>query len=217
MQKMLENYNNQKIIKITQQTWFTKLYVCVSLQVRKEYGRCLRSHCCSGKSVESTISTSTKTSTARTPGRYSTNSQVTHTHLQGILQNQISSDFSRPVTGEAVNGQCSHQLVISLHRKHFSSGVFLFMDEYSPTWPNFPFSLILNGALSILLTSLFVNIIRKVFNAIFQLAISHSTVPITVDKKGKQNQPHWSNGCIWYKILDTRYKISYLHYTTIDA
>ncbi|KAI2668578.1 Adhesion G protein-coupled receptor L3 [Labeo rohita] len=47
----------------------------VMLNVRKEYGRCLRTHCCSGKSVESTISTSTKTSTARTPGRYSTNSQ----------------------------------------------------------------------------------------------------------------------------------------------
>ncbi len=126
-----------------------------------------------------------------------------NTHIPaGDPPNQISSDFSRPVTGEAVNGQCSHQLVISLHRKHFSSAVFLFMDEYSPTWPNFPFSLILNGALSILLTSLFVNIIRKVFNAVFQLAISHSTVPITVDKKGKQNQPHWSNGCI---MCDIRY------------
>lgn len=156
--------------------------VCVCLQVRKEYGRCLRTHCCSGKSVESTVSTSTKTSTARTPGRYSTNSQVTHTHTCRGSSKTISSDFSRPMTG-----QCSHQLVISLHRKHFSSGVFLYMDEYHLTWPDFPFSLILNGALSSLLTSLFVNIIRKVFNAVFQLAISHSTVPITVDKEEKKN------------------------------
>uniref|UniRef100_A0A672NXY5 Adhesion G protein-coupled receptor L3-like n=1 Tax=Sinocyclocheilus grahami TaxID=75366 RepID=A0A672NXY5_SINGR len=51
------------------------LYKMFHHTVRKEYGRCLRTHCCSGKSVESTISTSTKTSTARTPGRYSTNSQ----------------------------------------------------------------------------------------------------------------------------------------------
>lgn len=145
--------------------WLTKLCVCVcvSLQVRKEYGRCLRTHCCSGKSVESTISTSTKTSTARTPGRYSTNSQVSCTHRTHTCRGSfktISSDFSRPVIVEAVSGQCSHRLVISLHRKHFSSGVFLFIGEYSPTWPNFTFSLILNVALSILLTLLFVNIIR---------------------------------------------------------
>lgn len=146
----------------------------VSLQVRKEYGRCLRTHCCSGKSVESTISTSTKTSTARTPGRYSTNSQVSckhHTHTWRGSSKPISSDFSRPVNVEAVSGQCSHRLVIALHRKHFSSGVFSFMGECSPTWPNFTFSLILNGALSILLTLLFVNIIRKVFSTTFQSTV----------------------------------------------
>jgi len=75
-------------------------------------------------------------------------------------------------------------LLFFLHRKHFSSGVFSFMGEYSPTWPNFTFSLILNGALSILLTLLFRNIIRKVFSTVLQ-----STVPKTVDKKRKQNQP----------------------------
>lgn len=46
------------------------------LQVRKEYGKCLRTHCCSGKSVETSISSSSKTTTSRTPGRYSTGSQV---------------------------------------------------------------------------------------------------------------------------------------------
>uniref|UniRef100_A0A673FM76 Adhesion G protein-coupled receptor L3-like n=1 Tax=Sinocyclocheilus rhinocerous TaxID=307959 RepID=A0A673FM76_9TELE len=58
------------------QGMFIFIFHCIlQKKVRKEYGRCLRTHCCSGKSVESTISTSTKTSTARTPGRYSTNSQ----------------------------------------------------------------------------------------------------------------------------------------------
>lgn len=47
-------------------------------QVRKEYGKCLRTHCCSGKSTDSSIG-SGKTSGSRTPGRYSTGSQVTHT------------------------------------------------------------------------------------------------------------------------------------------
>ncbi|MEQ2216871.1 Adhesion G protein-coupled receptor L3 [Xenoophorus captivus] len=46
------------------------------LSVRKEYGKCLRTHCCSGKSVETSISSSSKTTTSRTPGRYSTGSQV---------------------------------------------------------------------------------------------------------------------------------------------
>lgn len=44
-------------------------------QVRKEYGKCLRTHCCSGKSVESSIG-SGKSSASRPPGRYSTGSQV---------------------------------------------------------------------------------------------------------------------------------------------
>uniref|UniRef100_A0A8C2CJ49 Adhesion G protein-coupled receptor L3.1 n=1 Tax=Cyprinus carpio TaxID=7962 RepID=A0A8C2CJ49_CYPCA len=58
------------------QGMFIFIFHCIlQKKVRKEYGRCLRTHCCSGKSVESTVSTSTKTSTARTPGRYSTNSQ----------------------------------------------------------------------------------------------------------------------------------------------
>ncbi|KAM9449469.1 adhesion G protein-coupled receptor L3 isoform 1-T1 [Clarias gariepinus] len=58
------------------QGMFIFIFHCIlQKKVRKEYGRCLRTHCCSGKSVESTISTSTKTNTARTPGRYSTNSQ----------------------------------------------------------------------------------------------------------------------------------------------
>lgn len=67
--------------------WVSPLFTCaycvwnyacflLSLQVRKEYGKCLRTHCCSGKSVETSISSSSKTTTSRTPGRYSTGSQV---------------------------------------------------------------------------------------------------------------------------------------------
>ena len=49
--------------------------VCCVPQVRKEYGKCLRTHCCSGKSVESSIG-SGKSTASRPPGRYSTGSQV---------------------------------------------------------------------------------------------------------------------------------------------
>lgn len=51
-------------------------------QVRKEYGKCLRTHCCSGKSVDSSIG-SGKGNTSRTPGRYSTASQV-HAKLSSL-------------------------------------------------------------------------------------------------------------------------------------
>lgn len=44
-------------------------------QVRKEYGKCLRTHCCSGKSVDSSIG-SGKGNASRAPGRYSAGSQV---------------------------------------------------------------------------------------------------------------------------------------------
>lgn len=51
------------------------LSVLLNLQVRKEYGKCLRTHCCSGKSVDSSIG-SGKGTASRAPGRYSTGSQV---------------------------------------------------------------------------------------------------------------------------------------------
>lgn len=52
------------------------VYLCFwFIQVRKEYGKCLRTHCCSGKSVDSSIG-SGKGTASRAPGRYSTGSQV---------------------------------------------------------------------------------------------------------------------------------------------
>lgn len=49
--------------------------VLLSAQVRKEYGKCLRTHCCSGKSVDSSVG-SGKGAASRAPGRYSAGSQV---------------------------------------------------------------------------------------------------------------------------------------------
>ncbi|XP_030643775.1 adhesion G protein-coupled receptor L3 isoform X2 [Chanos chanos] len=81
------------------QGMFIFIFHCIlQKKVRKEYGRCLRTHCCSGKSVESTISTSTKTSTARTPGRYSTNSQSRIRRMwNDTVRKQSESSF---ITGE---------------------------------------------------------------------------------------------------------------------
>ncbi|XP_069561192.1 adhesion G protein-coupled receptor L3-like isoform X2 [Brachyistius frenatus] len=57
------------------QGMFIFIFHCVlQKKVRKEYGKCLRTHCCSGKSVDSSIG-SGKGTASRTPGRYSTGSQ----------------------------------------------------------------------------------------------------------------------------------------------
>ncbi|KAM9717269.1 adhesion G protein-coupled receptor L3 isoform 26-T27 [Menidia menidia] len=57
------------------QGMFIFIFHCVlQKKVRKEYGKCLRTHCCSGKSVDSSIG-SVKGSASRAPGRYSTGSQ----------------------------------------------------------------------------------------------------------------------------------------------
>ncbi|XP_014898351.1 latrophilin-3-like isoform X4 [Poecilia latipinna] len=57
------------------QGMFIFIFHCVlQKKVRKEYGKCLRTHCCSGKSVDSSIG-SAKGSASRAPGRYSSGSQ----------------------------------------------------------------------------------------------------------------------------------------------
>uniref|UniRef100_A0A8C1PK16 Adhesion G protein-coupled receptor L3 n=1 Tax=Cyprinus carpio TaxID=7962 RepID=A0A8C1PK16_CYPCA len=65
------------------QGMFIFIFHCVlQKKVRKEYGKCLRTHCYSGKSVESSMG-SVKSSSSRGPGRYSSASQVqTHTQTQ---------------------------------------------------------------------------------------------------------------------------------------
>ncbi|XP_028831384.1 adhesion G protein-coupled receptor L3 isoform X5 [Denticeps clupeoides] len=80
------------------QGMFIFIFHCIlQKKVRKEYGRCLRTHCCSGKSVESTISTSSKNSTARTP-RYSTASQSRIRRMwNDTVRKQTESSF---ISGE---------------------------------------------------------------------------------------------------------------------
>ncbi|TKS92814.1 Adhesion G protein-coupled receptor L3 [Collichthys lucidus] len=57
------------------QGMFIFIFHCVlQKKVRKEYGKCLRTHCCSGKSVDSSIG-SGKGTASRVPGRYPTGSQ----------------------------------------------------------------------------------------------------------------------------------------------
>ncbi|XP_061566566.1 adhesion G protein-coupled receptor L3-like isoform X4 [Cololabis saira] len=57
------------------QGMFIFIFHCVlQKKVRKEYGKCLRTHCCSGKSVDSSMG-SVKGSASRAPGRYSAGSQ----------------------------------------------------------------------------------------------------------------------------------------------
>ncbi|XP_067380184.1 adhesion G protein-coupled receptor L3-like isoform X4 [Channa argus] len=57
------------------QGMFIFIFHCVlQKKVRKEYRKCLRTHCCSGKSVDSSIG-SGKGTASRAPGRYSTGSQ----------------------------------------------------------------------------------------------------------------------------------------------
>ncbi|XP_077058134.1 adhesion G protein-coupled receptor L3 isoform X4 [Siphateles boraxobius] len=60
------------------QGMFIFIFHCVlQKKVRKEYGKCLRTHCYTGKSVESSMG-SVKSSSSRGPGRYSSASQVHH-------------------------------------------------------------------------------------------------------------------------------------------
>ncbi|XP_060720258.1 adhesion G protein-coupled receptor L3-like isoform X2 [Tachysurus vachellii] len=60
------------------QGMFIFIFHCVlQKKVRKEYGKCLRTHCYNGKSVDSSMGSS-KSSGSRAPGRYSSSSQVHH-------------------------------------------------------------------------------------------------------------------------------------------
>lgn len=71
----------------------------MSEQVRKEYGKCLRTHCCSGKSVDSSMA-SGKGAASRAPGRYSAGSQVAPTHPVHPLSFQASSVDKKAASAE---------------------------------------------------------------------------------------------------------------------
>ncbi|XP_060546280.1 adhesion G protein-coupled receptor L3 isoform X26 [Pantherophis guttatus] len=86
------------------QGMFIFIFHCVlQKKVRKEYGKCLRTHCCSGKSTENSIG-SGKTSGSRTPGRYSTGSQSRIRRMwNDTVRKQSESSF---ITGD-INSSAS--------------------------------------------------------------------------------------------------------------
>ncbi|KAJ8247758.1 hypothetical protein GJAV_G00249960 [Gymnothorax javanicus] len=86
------------------QGMFIFIFHCIlQKKVRKEYGKCLRTHCCSGKSVETSI-TSGKSTTSRTPGRYSTGSQSRIRRMwNDTVRKQSESSF---ITGD-INSSAS--------------------------------------------------------------------------------------------------------------
>uniref|UniRef100_A0A4W4ELR8 Adhesion G protein-coupled receptor L3.1 n=1 Tax=Electrophorus electricus TaxID=8005 RepID=A0A4W4ELR8_ELEEL len=96
------------------QGMFIFIFHCIlQKKVRKEYGRCLRTHCCSGKSVESTISTSTKTNTARTPGRYSTNSQVTRLVSQSRIRRMWNDTVRKQSESSFITGDINSSATLN--------------------------------------------------------------------------------------------------------
>ncbi|XP_075891593.1 adhesion G protein-coupled receptor L3 isoform X2 [Nelusetta ayraudi] len=86
------------------QGMFIFIFHCVlQKKVRKEYGKCLRTHCCSGKSVDSSIG-SGKGNASRTPGRYSTASQSRIRRMwNDTVRKQTESSF---MTGD-INSSAS--------------------------------------------------------------------------------------------------------------
>ncbi|XP_068089920.1 adhesion G protein-coupled receptor L3 isoform X3 [Hyperolius riggenbachi] len=86
------------------QGMFIFIFHCVlQKKVRKEYGKCLRTHCCSGKSMDNSVG-SNKASTNQAPGRYSTGSQSRIRRMwNDTVRKQSESSF---ITGE-INSSAS--------------------------------------------------------------------------------------------------------------
>ncbi|XP_076851566.1 adhesion G protein-coupled receptor L3-like isoform X5 [Brachyhypopomus gauderio] len=80
------------------QGMFIFIFHCVlQKKVRKEYGKCLRTHCYSGKSVDSSMG-SGKSSVSRAPGRYSSGSQSRIRRMwNDTVRKQSESSF---ITGD---------------------------------------------------------------------------------------------------------------------
>ncbi|XP_038660307.1 adhesion G protein-coupled receptor L3 isoform X11 [Scyliorhinus canicula] len=86
------------------QGMFIFIFHCVlQKKVRKEYGKCFRTHCCSRRSTDTSLG-SAKTSGARTPGRYSTGSQSRIRRMwNDTVRKQSESSF---ITGD-INSSAS--------------------------------------------------------------------------------------------------------------
>ncbi|XP_071062596.1 adhesion G protein-coupled receptor L3-like isoform X3 [Pseudochaenichthys georgianus] len=103
------------------QGMFIFIFHCVlQKKVRKEYGKCLRTHCCSGKSVDSSIG-SVKGTASRVPGRYSTGSQSRIRRMwNDTVRKQSESSF---MTGDinssaSLNRGANHLIPNALLRPH---------------------------------------------------------------------------------------------------
>ncbi|ELK37654.1 Latrophilin-3 [Myotis davidii] len=100
------SYGTDKVCWLRLDTYFIWSFIgpaTLIIMVRKEYGKCLRTHCCSGKSTESSIG-SGKTSGSRTPGRYSTGSQSRIRRMwNDTVRKQSESSF---ITGD-INSSAS--------------------------------------------------------------------------------------------------------------
>ncbi|XP_031759466.1 adhesion G protein-coupled receptor L3 isoform X2 [Xenopus tropicalis] len=95
------------------QGMFIFIFHCVlQKKVRKEYGKCLRTHCCSSKSSENS-SGSTKTSISRNPGRYATGSQSRIRRMwNDTVRKQSESSF---ITGEINSSASLNRGVMANH------------------------------------------------------------------------------------------------------
>ncbi|XP_076145715.1 adhesion G protein-coupled receptor L3 [Alosa pseudoharengus] len=86
------------------QGMFIFIFHCVlQKKVRKEYGKCLRTHCCSGKSVDTSMG-SGKSTASRVPGRYASGSQSRIRRMwNDTVRKQSESSF---ITGD-INSSAS--------------------------------------------------------------------------------------------------------------
>uniref|UniRef100_A0A8C6KPD8 Adhesion G protein-coupled receptor L3 n=1 Tax=Nothobranchius furzeri TaxID=105023 RepID=A0A8C6KPD8_NOTFU len=102
------------------QGMFIFIFHCVlQKKVRKEYGKCFRTHCCSGKSVDSSNG-SVKGTASRAPGRYSSGSQSRIRRMwNDTVRKQSESSF---MTGD-INSSASLNRVYLLLCLHCFDGI----------------------------------------------------------------------------------------------
>ncbi|KAM4807574.1 adhesion G protein-coupled receptor L3 [Rhinophrynus dorsalis] len=95
------------------QGMFIFIFHCVlQKKVRKEYGKCLHTHCCSAKTKDKSIG-SGKASISRTPGRYSTGSQSRIRRMwNDTVRKQSESSF---ITGEINSSASLNRGVMANH------------------------------------------------------------------------------------------------------
>uniref|UniRef100_A0A8C1RXN3 Adhesion G protein-coupled receptor L3 n=1 Tax=Cyprinus carpio TaxID=7962 RepID=A0A8C1RXN3_CYPCA len=108
------------------QGMFIFIFHCVlQKKVRKEYGKCLRTHCYSGKSVESSMG-SVKSSSSRGPGRYSSASQsrIRRMWNDTVRKQSESSFMAGDINSSATlnrGAMANHLIPNSLLRAHASN------------------------------------------------------------------------------------------------